>query len=653
MQKGTAVVGFFLSFFMGMLLMYGIQKSSDTRLSGENVAAKADSEESDKGDSPIQVGKDDPTWGNPDALVTILEASDFECPFCTRVNPTMKQIKDTYGPEKVRIVWKHNPLPFHKKAMPAHEASVAAMELGGSEAFWKFHDLAFANQKELTPENFEKWAGEIGLDVAKFKAKLSDKSLGAKVQADLASNRKIGVTGTPAFRINGVTLSGAQPFDRFKAVIDEELKKAEELVKKGTPKKDVSAKLTKQNFKEAPAPDPAKAGDKQPPKDDTTVWKVAIADDDPARGPKDALVTIVMWSDYQCPFCSRVEPTLKQIEEKFGKDVRIVWKDNALPFHKEAKPAANLAIAAYKKGGNDLFWKAHGLLFENQKALGEDTYKTIAGKLGLAPDAVLADIKANKYGPKIDASMDQASDLNARGTPHFFINGRRLSGAQPFAKFEELVNEQLKIAQGLVKAGTPRDKVYEEIMKKAKGPQEPEKREVANPGKDNPFKGKANAKVVIQEFSDFQCPFCSRVNPTIKELMDLYPGQIQVVWRNMPLPFHKEAPLASEAAQEVFVQKGADAFWKYHDILFENQKALTRPDLEKYAEQVGGVDMAKFKKALDDRTHQKVVENDMAVAKKAGVSGTPAFTINGYFLSGAQPLPQFKKLVDLALKEAK
>jgi protein-disulfide isomerase len=649
MQKGTAIVGFFLSFFMGMFLMYGIEKSQNNKLSEEKVAAADDS---DSAESPIPIGKDDPTWGKPDALVTIVEASDFQCPFCSRVEPTLKQIRTTYGPDKVRIVWKNNPLPFHKNAQPAAEAAVAVMQLGGSDAFWKFHDLAFSNQKDLGPESYEKWATAAGVDAAKFKAKLKDKSVAAKVQKDLASNRKMGVTGTPAFRINGVTLSGAQPFDRFKAVIDEEVKKAEDLVKKGTAKKDVSAKLTKENYKEAPAPDP-KAKKRQPPKEDTTVWKVAIADDDPIRGPKDALVTIVEWSDFQCPFCGRVEPTLKQIEQKFGKDVRVVWKDNPLPFHNNAKPAANLARAAYAKGGNDMFWKAHDLLFENQKSLGDDMYKTIASKIGLSPDGVLADIAANKYGSRLDESMNQASDLNARGTPHFFINGRRLSGAQPIAKFEDLINEQLKIAQGLVKSGVPRDKVYDEIMKKAKGPQEPEKREVPNPGKDNPVKGKANAKVVIQQFSDFQCPFCSRVEPTIKQIMDQYPNDVQVVWRNMPLPFHQNAPLAAEAAYEIFAQKGNEGFWKYHDTLFANQKAITQPDLEKYAEQLGGVDMAKFKKALADHTHKAFVDSDIAVAKKAGVSGTPAFTINGYFLSGAQPLPQFKKLVDLALKEAK
>src|SRR5690606_1105512 len=118
---------------------------------------------------------------------------------------------------------------------------------------------------------------------------------------------------------------------------------------------------------------------------------------------------------------------------------------------------------------------------------------------------------------------------------------------------------------GLTAKGVARANVYDELMKTAKGPDEPEKREVAAPTPQNPFKGAANAKVVIQEFSDFQCPFCSRVKPTIKQILDEYEGQVKVVWRSMPLPFHKEAPLASEAAQEAFVQKGADGFWAYHD----------------------------------------------------------------------------------------
>src|SRR5690606_15661149 len=105
---------------------------------------------------------------------------------------------------------------------------------------------------------------------------------------------------------------------------------------------------------------------------------------------------------------------------------------------------------------------------------------------------------------KISESMELASDLNARGTPHFFINGRRLAGAQPQQKFEELVDLQLKAAKGLVGKGVARNKVYDELMKTAKGPPEPERRDVPAPTKDNPTKGSSNAKVVVQIFSDFE-----------------------------------------------------------------------------------------------------------------------------------------------------
>jgi protein-disulfide isomerase len=649
-NKGSVIVGYFLSGIAGMFLMYAINKAQGPSI-GPEKADSAESAKADVGDSPIPVGADDASWGNADALVTIVEISDFQCPFCSRVGDTLAKIKETYGPEKIRLVWKHNPLPFHKQATPAHEASQAVFGLGGSEAFWKFHDSAFANQKALTPENFEKWAVEAGVDAAKFKAELKNPKYAQKIKDDLEANRKIGATGTPAFRINGITLAGAQPFPKFKEAIDKELQEAEKLIKAGTPKNQVSVARTKENFKNAPAPDKGKDEGK-PKEDDNTVWRVPVLKEDPVKGAKDALVTIVEWSDYQCPFCTRVEPTIKQILDKYPKDVRVIWKDNALPFHKQAKPAAGLARAAYEQGGDALYWKAHEALFAAQKDFKDDATFTKIGKdLGLS-DAAIKEAVGGKYDKFVEASMELASELNARGTPHFFINGRRLSGAQPFEKFDELVASQKKIAEALVAKGVARDKVYDEIMKTAKGPAAPEKRDVAAPTNANPAKGAKNAKVVIQEFSDFQCPYCTRVGPTLQQVMKEFGDDVQIVWRNMPLPFHKEAKLAAEAAQEVFVQQGSDGFWKYHDKLFENQKAMMRPDLEKYAEEIGGINMARFKKALDDHTHQAHVEADMEIAKKAGVRGTPAFTVNGYFLSGAQPYPQFQKMIKLALSEA-
>jgi len=177
--------------------------------------------------------------GSPEALVTIVEWSDFQCPFCKRVNPTMAKIQETYG-DKVRIAFKHNPLPMHNRALAA---AIAAEAAGRQGKFWEMHDILFENGRALTDENFEKWATELQLDVDKFKTDMKDKAIETKVKKQQAQGSKLGARGTPAFFVNGRFLSGAQPFEAFKPLIDEELKKAEALVAKGTAKKDVYAQV--------------------------------------------------------------------------------------------------------------------------------------------------------------------------------------------------------------------------------------------------------------------------------------------------------------------------------------------------------------------------------------------------------------------------
>jgi protein-disulfide isomerase len=646
MNKGTAIVGFLLSFIAGMFLMWGVDRRSGVEIGAEPAVAG----EFDHSAASVPVTPKDPMWGKAGAPVTIVEISDFECPFCSRVGPTLKQIKDTYGPDKVRIVWKHQPLPFHKNARPAHEAAATVMGLAGSEAFWKFHDSAFANQKDLTPENFEKWAVAAGVDLAKFKEAYASKKFASKVDEDMKVAKSIGASGTPAFRINGVTVSGAQPFDKFKEVIDAQLEEAKKLTASGVKPLDVYVQLTNKNQTAQPAQDKPK---QEAEEEDKTVWKVPVLPDDPVKGPKDALVTIIEFSEYQCPFCKRVGDTLAKVLETYKDDVRIVWKDNTLPFHPRAKPAATLAWHAYKtKGGDKAFWEAHDALFESQPKLEDADLEAIAGKLGMPWDQVKAAIDSNKYGAKLDASMELANDFQARGTPHFFINGVRLSGAQPFEKFKASIDEQLAKAKALVAKGVPKSKIYEEVTKEGKEPPPPEKKEVAAPDASSPFKGGANAKVTIQVFSEFQCPFCKKVKPTLDELEKEFGNKIKIVWRNLPLPFHKDAPLAAEAAQEAFAQKGNAGFWKFHDKLFETQEqGLARERLEAVATDVG-LDLAKFKEALDSHKHKAKVDADAKIGNDAGINGTPGFVINGYFLSGAQPAPAFKKLITRALREA-
>jgi protein-disulfide isomerase len=155
---------------------------------------------------------------------------------------------------------------------------------------------------------------------------------------------------------------------------------------------------------------------------------------------------------------------------------------------------------------------------------------------------------------------------------------------------------------------------------------------------------------MIQEFSDFQCPFCSRVLPQMKQVMDEYGDKVTVVWRNYPLPFHDKAEKAAEAAREVYEQGGSEKFWAFHDELFANQQTLAPDDLVKHAEKIGGINATKLKAALDSDKHKARVQADIDAVNKSGAQiGTPSFFINGKLLQGAQPYPAFKAAIDAAL----
>jgi protein-disulfide isomerase len=162
-----------------------------------------------------------PARGPKSAEVSIVEFSDFQCPFCGRVSPTLERVEKEYG-DKVRIVFKHLPLSIHPKAPAAHAASEAAHRQG---KFWEMHDAIFANQRELEPAKFEEYAEEMGLDMKQYRADVASSGVKARVDGDKEEARKLGVTGTPGFFINGRFFSGAQPFEAFKERIDEELDK--------------------------------------------------------------------------------------------------------------------------------------------------------------------------------------------------------------------------------------------------------------------------------------------------------------------------------------------------------------------------------------------------------------------------------------------
>lgn len=167
----------------------------------------------------IETAEDEPAIGPRDAKVQIVEYSDFQCPFCASAEPTVKQILRTYG-DKVRVVYRDFPLPNHAQAFEAAEAAQCADAQG---RFWQYHDRLFGNFGRLSPTDLRAHAAALSLNVTDFTACLENDRTQTAVHQDLEMGEKHGVSATPTFFINGRMLAGAQPFDVFKQIIDEEL----------------------------------------------------------------------------------------------------------------------------------------------------------------------------------------------------------------------------------------------------------------------------------------------------------------------------------------------------------------------------------------------------------------------------------------------
>lgn len=163
---------------------------------------------------------DEPMLGNPDAPVTIIEFSDFECPYCSRAanGPIKQVIKEYVDTGKAKLIFRQYPLPFHANAQIAAEASECANEKG---KFWELHDMIFANQGSLSREALIEWAK--GMGVTGIEECLDSGKYTQETANDMAEGQQAGIQGTPSFFINGKLIVGAQPFEAFRQVIDAEL----------------------------------------------------------------------------------------------------------------------------------------------------------------------------------------------------------------------------------------------------------------------------------------------------------------------------------------------------------------------------------------------------------------------------------------------
>jgi protein-disulfide isomerase len=346
--------------------------------------------------------------GSEKSPVTVMVFSDFESFPCSRSAAVLKGVVEQN--RDVRLIFKHTPAATNPNAMLAHEAALAA---GAQGKFWEMHDTLFANQTKLTRADLLEYAKALNLNLPAFQQALDRHTYLPIVERDLAESKGLGVTTTPTFFVNGRRLVGPQGYASLGAVIESLLA--------GIPK-------SQRVQEELVAAGPAQA---------------ISLEHAPTKGSSAAPVSLVEFSDFECPFCAETAPVVHQLLAAYPTQVRLAFKHYPLPMHKESPLAHEAALAA---GDQGKFWEMHDLLFAGQDKLTRDDLIAKAKQLNLDLLRFTRDLDSHRFKPAVEADRQEGNRLGVDGTPFFFINGHAISGAVSLADFKKLIDAALKEA---------------------------------------------------------------------------------------------------------------------------------------------------------------------------------------------------------------
>ncbi len=576
-----------------------------------------------------------PYRGNRHAPVVLEEFSDYQCPFCARffaqTLPALETNQIASG-QAVLIFYDFPLTSIHPQATAAANAARCAGDQGAA-AYWGMHDLIFANGEAWANNNantvFAGFAGQLGLDTAQFDACQNSSKYADAIQSDVDLGRSRGVSSTPSFFINNQPLVGAQPLSVFNQAI---------------------ATVSDGGALASNEPEPAQPSQPAAAPTPATISTDNIA---AAMGDPNAPVTIIEYTDYQCPFCQRhAQQTVPQLITEMIETGRVYYIMKDFPLDNLHPNARAAAAAARCAGEQALYWEMHDVIFDNQANWAENdpalVLADLAAELGLDINSFNECVDSHKYDDVVQANLEEGMQLGVTGTPAFFINGFPVSGAQPFSVFEYGI--------GLAEEGTLAD---------AYVPREAAAQPTAVPQPSGPVNvpiegaysiGDPDAPVVMVEYTDFQCPFCSRhfqqTFPQIKaNFIDT--GLVRYVFKDFPLTsIHPQAVGAAVAARCAGDQ---GAYAAMHDALFTAQsqwsnQSNTAELFAGYASQLG-LDTAVFTECLNSNQYESAIQADLQEGSSFGVRGTPAFFINGNFVSGAQPYSVFEQAINSLLNQ--
>ena len=554
--------------------MHGQSRKSVSTTTQSNLASSPASVRITQGKGTAEKDWREEAVNNSKARVTIVEFFDYQCPFCLKTNPAVEQAIKNY-PGKVRLVLKNLPLSIHPDSALAHQAALAAGEQG---RFWEMHDLLFANHNNIKLPDLLLYAQQLHIDVPRFQKALESGRFRQVIDDDAAMARGLGITATPTFFINGQQLIGQQSVEKLNATIDAALNPGRSAIAAAPG----TVSIDKLNLSRAPV-----------------------------RGQEQAPVTIIEFSDLQCPFCARVTPTLRELMKQYPDQVRWVFKSFPLGFHADSPVAHAAALAAERQGK---FWEMHDLIFANQRNLKRDNLLAEARSLNLDMDRFTADLDSGDVKQQLEADKKEGEGLGVNGTPAFFINGKSFSGAMPIEQFQAAINNAL-LALGKPAVPVSSHAEFATVRK------EPE---ISFGSTDSP--------ITLSWFSDLQSGLSPKATLLVRKLIDSHPGQIRLVFKNRPLEIHPGAMLLHEAAMAANAQ---GKFWQMHDLIIANPQKATRQDMLAYAKRIG-LDADLFQRDLDSEKYRPLIEADLQEAQRRAVLGAPVFFFNSARVDGLQ-----------------
>jgi protein-disulfide isomerase len=333
----------------------------------------------------------------------------------------------------------------------------------------------------------------------------------------------------------------------------------------------------------------------------------------PAEPP--ARVEIVLFSDFQCPYCAQFAQPFRELQAKGvdGVETTVRFKNFPLSMHPNAQLAHQAAMAAKEQGK---FWEMHDLLFANQQRAQRADLIGYARKLGLNMVRFEKDLDSDRIKQMIAADVAEGNRQGVNGTPTYTINGKPYSGTKPFDQLKQLIGGEQRRARALAE-------ITDSVMSK----------------------GPADAPVTLELFVDLQSPVSASAIDVVNQLMQRYPSKVRLQFRNFPLAFHPQAALAHEAAMTAARQ---GHFWEFATFILGHQDSLREQDLIAYAGSMG-LDATQFAATIHDHRYAPRVDADVTAGLSRGVRGSPVILVNGKRIDGVPSLQTLTEYVEAAL----